>query len=254
MAIMLRSIGIPSRVVNGFRTGEFNDLTGNYIIRARDAHTWVEAFMPSVGWTAFDPTPPDPSPEVNTFSRMRLYLDAAQEFWREWVINYDFGHQRELTATTVGKAQRSAYDVRLWWRRHYNALLAKAQRFNDQVSESPRRSVVVVLTALTLLIVLWNLRSILRALRQRSIARKPAKAPQLAATIWYSRMLKIVARKGYPKQETQTPSEFVRTIPEISLRESVSKFTERYERARFGQSAQDAEKLPDIYEEIAGTK
>jgi transglutaminase-like putative cysteine protease len=254
MAVMLRSIGIPSRIVNGFRMGEYNDLTGNYIIRARDAHTWVEAFIPSVGWMSFDPTPPDPSPVVNTFSRMRLYLDAAQEFWREWVINYDFGHQRELTVTTVSKVQRTAFDFGRWWHKKYNALLRKAQGINDRVSNNPRRAVVVVLFALALLIVVWNLRLILRALRQRSIARKPTKAPQLAATIWYSRMLKTVARKGYPRQQTQTPSEFVKAISEASLRESVSKFTERYERARFGQSAQDAEKLPELYEEIAGKK
>src|SRR5579864_9429835 len=42
MAVMLRTLGIPSRVVNGFRTDEFNDLTGNYVVRAKDAHSWVE--------------------------------------------------------------------------------------------------------------------------------------------------------------------------------------------------------------------
>ena len=254
MAVMLRSIGIPARIVNGFRNGELNDLTGSYIIRARDAHSWVEVYIPTVGWASFDPTPADPVGTVNTFSRMRLYLDAAQEFWREWVINYDFGHQRELTVTTVGKAQRSAYDIRRWWRKHYNDLLRKAQRVNDKIGDHPRRSVLAILGALALLTILWNLRLIVRTLRQRAIARKPAKAPQLAATIWYSRMLKTVARKGYPKQETQTPTEFVKAISEIPLRESVSRFTERYERARFGESAQDAEKLPELYEEIAGKK
>jgi hypothetical protein len=254
MAVMLRSIGIPSRIVNGFRNGEYNDLTGNYIIRGRDAHTWVEAYMPSVGWTTFDPTPPDPQPTGNTFSRMRLYLDAAQEFWREWIINYDFGHQRELTVSTVSKAQRSAYDVRRWWRQKYNALLRQAQRINDRVSTNPQRTVMLVVAALVGFVLLWNLRYIIRSWRQRSIARKPSKAPQLAATIWYSRMLKTVARKGYPKHATQTPSEFVRSIPEASLRQSVSQFTERYERARFGESVQDAEQLPAIYEEIAGKK
>ena len=254
MAVMLRSIGIPSRIVNGFRTGEFNDLTGSYIIRARDAHSWVEVYVPSTGWASFDPTPADPVAVVNSFSRMRLYLDAAQEFWREWVINYDFGHQRELTITTVGKAQRSAYDIRRWWRNHYNALLVRAQKFNDKVSNNPRRSIALVLAALTLLIGLWNLRFIVRTLRQRAIARKPAKSPQRAATIWYSRMLKTVARKGYSKQETQTPSEFVKAIPEVSLRESVSKFTERYEQARFGESPEAAQQLPDLYEEIVGKK
>ena len=254
MAVMLRTIGIPSRIVNGFRTGEYNDLTGNYIIRARDAHTWVEAYIPGVGWTTFDPTPPDPQPVTTTFSRMRLYLDAAQEFWREWIINYDFGHQRELTVTTVSKAQRSVYDFRRWWRRNYNRLVARVQRINDRASENPRQTVAGVLAVLAVLVLIWNLRYIIAGWRQRALARKPGKAPQLAATIWYSRMLRTVARKGYPKQPTQTPSEFVSSISEASLRDSVSRFTEKYESARFGKSAADAETLPEIFEEIAGKK
>lgn len=254
MAVMLRTIGIPSRIVNGFRTGEYNDLTGNYIIRARDAHTWVEAYLPGLGWTTFDPTPPDPQPVTTTFSRMRLYLDAAQEFWREWIINYDFGHQRELTVTTVGKAQRSAYEFRRWWRHNYNRLVATVQKINDRASDSPRQTVVTVLAVLAILVLLWNLRYIIAAWKQRALARKPGKAPQLAATVWYSRMLKTVARQGYEKRPTQTPTEFVASIPEASLRESVSRFTEKYESARFGKSVADAESLPEIFEEIAGKK
>ncbi len=57
MAVMLRTLGIPSRVVNGFRSDEFNDLTGNYVVRAKDAHAWVEAYFPGYGWQTFDPTP-----------------------------------------------------------------------------------------------------------------------------------------------------------------------------------------------------
>jgi transglutaminase-like putative cysteine protease len=254
MAVMLRSLGIPSRIVNGFRIGEYNDLTGSYIIRGRDAHTWVEAYIPGTGWTSFDPTPPDPTPDANTFSRIQLYLDAAQEFWREWVINYDFAHQRELTVTTVTKAQHSAYDLRRWWRRNYNKLLAGAQRMNQNLSSDPRRTIVLLLVGFALVIALWNSRSIVRGVRQRSIARNPSKAPQMAATIWYRRMLRVLAHKGYFKQETQTPTEFVNVITETSLRDSVSRFTERYERARFGHSATDAEQLPAIYEEITGKK
>ena len=57
MAVMLRSLGIPARVVNGFRSDEFNDLTGNYVVRAKNAHSWVEAYFPNYGWQTFDPTP-----------------------------------------------------------------------------------------------------------------------------------------------------------------------------------------------------
>src|SRR5262249_5007814 len=58
MAVMLRSLGIPSRVVNGFSGGEFNDISSEYVIRASDAHSWVEAYLPGEGWIEFDPTPP----------------------------------------------------------------------------------------------------------------------------------------------------------------------------------------------------
>jgi hypothetical protein len=95
---------------------------------------------------------------------------------------------------------------------------------------------------------------VLRTLRQRAIASQPGKAPQKSASIWYARMVKAVARQGYPKQKTQTPREFVDAIPESSLRESVAKFTERYERARFGESIEDAERLPELFEDIAGKK
>ena len=254
MALMLRTIGIPSRLVNGFRNGEYNDLTGSYIVRARNAHTWVEAFIPSVGWTSFDPTPAEAAPVAGTWSRMRLYLDAAQEFWREWVINYDFGHQRELTLSTVTKAQRTAFDLRRWLRFKYNVLLHRAGKFNDRVMRSPHRWTVLLICTAVVLVGLWNLRWIARTLRRRSIAKRPSRAPQLAASIWYSRMLKRVARQGYFKVATQTPAEFARTIPEPALRESVSKFIDRYERARFGDSAPDAEQLPDLYEDIAATK
>lgn len=254
MAVMLRAVGIPSRLVNGFRNGEYNDLTGSYIVRARNAHTWVEAYIPSVGWTSFDPTPAEALPVVTSWTRMRLYFDAAQEFWREWVINYDFGHQRSLTLSTVSKAQRSAFDLRRWLRVKYMALLKRAQKLNERVTNDPRSWVALLLSLVSTVVILWNLRLIVRALRRRSIANRPSQAPQQAATIWYSRMLKRVARQGYLKAPSQTPAEFVEAIPEPALRESVSKFTNRYERARFGDSAPDAEQLPELYEEIAGAK
>jgi transglutaminase-like putative cysteine protease len=251
MAVMLRSLGIPSRLVNGFRNGEYNDLTGSYIVRARNAHTWVEAYIPSAGWISFDPTPAEAIAVPSTWNRIRLYLDAAQEFWREWVINYDFGHQRALTLTTVTTAQRHAFDSRRWLHRKYWSLLKRARRLNQRVTNNPRAWIALLVAVVVFIVGLWNLRWIVQTIRHRGIARKPSRAPQVAASIWYSKMLKRVASQGYRKAETQTPGEFVKAIPEAALRESVSNFTQRYERARFGHSAADAEQLPKLYEEIA---
>ena len=72
MAVMLRTLGIPSRVVNGFRTGEFNDLTSQYVVRASNAHSWVEAYFPGYGWVAFDPTPGSLMPVRTGWSRATL--------------------------------------------------------------------------------------------------------------------------------------------------------------------------------------
>src|SRR4029077_13472865 len=57
MTILLRTLEIPAREVNGFLPGEYNDLAGDYIVRASDAHSWVEVYFPDSGWVTFDPTP-----------------------------------------------------------------------------------------------------------------------------------------------------------------------------------------------------
>ncbi|SFS34015.1 transglutaminase TgpA family protein [Saccharopolyspora flava] len=55
MAVLLRSIGIPSRVAVGFTAG-YQDGT-EQVITTEDAHAWVEAYFPGWGWQTFDPTP-----------------------------------------------------------------------------------------------------------------------------------------------------------------------------------------------------
>jgi transglutaminase-like putative cysteine protease len=57
MGDMLRSLGIPTRLVNGFGPGTFDATTNSYVVRGEDAHTWVESYFPGYGWVPFEPTP-----------------------------------------------------------------------------------------------------------------------------------------------------------------------------------------------------
>jgi transglutaminase-like putative cysteine protease len=57
MGDMLRSLGIPVRLVNGYGPGQFDEHLGRYVVRESDAHTWVEVYFPSYGWIPFEPTP-----------------------------------------------------------------------------------------------------------------------------------------------------------------------------------------------------
>jgi hypothetical protein len=68
------------------------------------------------------------------------------------------------------------------------------------------------------------------------------------------RLLKRMARHGFRKQPAQTPAEFAQSIEDPALREEVVFFTEHYERARFAESVEDAERLPALYEEMTAKK
>ncbi len=57
MGDMLRSIGIPTRLVNGFGPGLYESSFNSFVVRGEDAHTWVEAYFPQYGWITFEPTP-----------------------------------------------------------------------------------------------------------------------------------------------------------------------------------------------------
>jgi uncharacterized protein DUF4129 len=90
--------------------------------------------------------------------------------------------------------------------------------------------------------------------RRFRLARRPRQSPQQAASIWYERMLRQTARRGWNKSPTQTPEEFISTIEEPQLKSKVLRFTEHYERARFGRSPEEASRLPELYQEIKASR
>jgi len=250
MAIMLRSVGIPARVVNGFRTGEFNDITSQYLVRASNAHSWVEAFFPGYGWVSFDPTPAAPAPSRTAWGRVMLYLDAAASLWREWVINYDAGHQHILTRQAAHSTLEWFRHTQGWTRHEYQRLLEAARRSAESVSQAPLAWCLKAIGALFLLILGGNAHRLWQAISRRRLAARPEKFPRAAATVWYERSLQALAKRGFLKSPVQTPEEFLHSIPDRALRERIARLTEHYERARFGNSPKDAACLPEMFAEI----
>lgn len=85
LTVMLRSIGIPARLVVGFGSGQFNPFTGMYVVSNTDAYAMTEVYFPKYGWFAFDPIPnhpliPPSVEEDQTFSVLR-------QFWN-WVAGW----------------------------------------------------------------------------------------------------------------------------------------------------------------------
>jgi protein-glutamine gamma-glutamyltransferase len=253
MALLLRSVGIPSRIVNGFRGGQFNQLNASYIVRARDAHSWVEGFIPGAGWVTFDPTPGgERAAAASLWSRWQLYLDASQEFWREWIVNYDTGHQQALSVAAARQGRNRAAELRLWFERRYRAMLEEARRFHRATTHSPQHLLRRMRAWLGLLFVIGIGMGALLAY-ERWRAASPRLSPRSAASILYLRMNGRLARRGYARPPGQTPSEFAAGIPEPELRGAVVRFTAAYERARFGDCHGEAAQLPNLLAEVRKT-
>lgn len=250
MTVMLRTLGVPARLVNGFRGGEFNRLTRSYVVRARHAHAWVEAYFPGYGWITFDPTPADGDTAAGAWSRFLPYLDAGREFWRDWIINYDFSHQRMLTFAAATQGRLTTDRGRNWLGQHYTTLLAAVRQSHTRIQKSPLRWAVGLLGGVAVVSLLLNSRRLLRAVVEWNLARHPERVPQSGAAVWYARLLVLLARRGWPRQPAQTATEFLATIDDADLRSAVADFTAHYQQARFGGSAGDAQQLPELFARI----
>lgn len=97
MAVMLRQAGIPSRLVTGFYSDEWNEFGRFYDVRQGQAHAWVEAHVEGKGWLTFDPTPPQSalSGAAEALGRKaQRWFNAMQAKWYSNVIGYDQYVQR----------------------------------------------------------------------------------------------------------------------------------------------------------------
>lgn len=93
MALMVRSLGVPARVVSGYRGGEYNRADESYTITADMAHLWVEVYFPDYGWITFDPSPRDPGPAPLSLSAIQRtlarYSLRTKMLWYSHVIGFD---------------------------------------------------------------------------------------------------------------------------------------------------------------------
>ncbi len=87
MAVLLRSVGVPSRVVTGFYTALPQPVGDWYVIRGADAHSWVEVWLEGKGWMVFDPTPPGASEErVSEWAQwLRRMEDRMLIYSEDWM-------------------------------------------------------------------------------------------------------------------------------------------------------------------------
>jgi hypothetical protein len=251
MTILARTQGIPARYVTGFLPGEYNDVGGDYIVRASDAHAWVEIYFPDYGWITFDPTPPGNARPGGLLERLAMYWDWFQFAWSEWIVNYDFGHQLSLAQNM----QRTSHDfgdrAQKYYKEKQRQLMQLILALDKRIEASQYflPSLLVLLVALlmylrgrpliTYVVARWSLR-----------ARRAGNLTASLAALEYREMLRLLEKRGWKKAESQTPLEFAAAIPSSEISAPVAQLTELYQSARFGEHAAPIEQMSSLLRSI----
>ena len=247
LAVMLRTLKIPARLVTGFENGVYNPISDLWLVRASDAHSWVEAWIPGHGWCTFDATPLDLSSHpVTLLSKASLYLDAAETFWRQWVVGYDPNHQGSL----ADRIEQTARRLGVGW---FDSLSGAESQWGARAKAWARRFGLGAVLGLLAVYLLWSVGPKLwRGLRiRRRVARvRRGEASVADATLLYERMLQVLERQGYRKPAWFTPGEFARSLASNPRGRTVEEFTVAYNALRFGGRTEAAPRLSILLDEL----
>ncbi len=229
--VMLRSIGIPARLVVGFAPGEFNPFTGLYVVRNTDAYAMTEVYFPQYGWFAFDPIPgheviPPSIQEYQPFSVLR-------SLWRwvaGWLPSPVTGFLQVVFSTLGGLLVGTIVWVLRLFTQGWLGLFAGS----------------ILLTGLAFLGWLaWN------GFRQWRYRRFLAKMPPVERL--YRQMLDTLGQQGYRKHPAQTPFEYARELHQHQPQTDVSAVEEishAYVSWRYGGSEPNLQLLKQRLETL----
>jgi protein-glutamine gamma-glutamyltransferase len=228
MVVLLRSAGLPARIVNGFAGGHSNVLGGFLELAQSDAHTWVEVPYEKAGWVRYDPTPLDlrlASADALRGGAAWTELASAVELW--WfrnVVDFDRGHQ--------ARAVRSVWLAWHRWRKDPRSLEPVAEdegAFSILLPTVPLWGIALVAVAGSALIA---------ELRRRRGRRRP----RLPAV--YAHALRLLARRGHVRGEAETARAFARSLAERIPPPAAHAFhqlTDAYLAQRFGGASPGGE-------------
>jgi transglutaminase-like putative cysteine protease len=217
-AILLRLGGVPTRYINGFLGGEWNNMRQSVTVRENRAHSWVEAYLGSEGWVRVDATP-----ALGRTSRMGALsqlFDSAEQFWGRWVVEYS-ASQQLLLAQRVG--------------RH----LGFASRdYHPGPTHAPitKRQALFLAAGVFIVFALASQRRRLlrwRAPRPRAVLRRHSESPIVRM---YRTTIDRLASAGLGRQPSETPHEYLRRMVDARIEGApvLAQLTDLYTSAYYG--------------------
>ncbi len=259
-AALCRSVGMPTRVITGYRASEYNSIGGYYVVRQSHAHAWTEVNCPEEGgWRTFDATPPDlvnaeHAPTDAWFAGLRAFYDHLEYSWLRTIVAYDERTRRAvlddlgdtLTAhaenhsSPLGKTLAFIQDLPSTWRL-------------DKIGYTAAGIVIVMLgvalASLARLLILRRRKLVALQLTAVPRARRRGLTRKLR---FYLRMLEMLERHGYVRPVWQSPFQFA---CELAGREPtrfapVVALTEVFYEVRFGHRDMDEPRRGRVRENL----
>lgn len=282
LALMLRSMNVPTRLVIGFRPSEYNDLGGYFQVSQNHAHVWVEAYFtaneireaedsvrasvllpPWVTrgiWLRLDPTPPVNGSNAGGTLKVSSTqtLDAMQDLWNEMVINMDKSKQGGLFSLFGESSEGSYANFYL----QLQSLLTRMQdsRFVGGFLSPDRwfswRVAVGVFLSGLLLFGAWKiLPSLMPTWMQRKLRATGLQRQRVRSRIeFYEKVSKQLRRLGFQRAVSQTPQEYLgwvdSTIKRVGLQLDMPVISEAFYAKRFGEKQELSPEQQTVIESV----
>ncbi len=222
LALMLRAVGIPSRLISGFKGAEATSGETMWQVQDRHAHAWVEAWTGNNVWVTLDATPAlsrqqsvdEVAARVGFWERLQT---RTSNLWTDYVVRVNlerqnhelYGPMREFGLKVWGIMESILAFFPLMWERFWDWLFSPREWFT-WTGACFGIGLLACLTALVRTL-FWLYRWFLRGGWREWSARRWQQRTVIA---FYEHFLRMASRAGLRRAPAQTPAEFAVTVSE----------------------------------------
>lgn len=262
MAAMARCIGLPARVVSGFRASEFNRVGGYYTIRQDDAHAWAEVYCGDQGWVTVDATPAAGVEQEHAVARNWLtpfteIYDFIELAWMSSVVNYNRNRREQImegfehTMKTMLQDDTNIVGAT-------NALISEflqvATVFKTEYGIGWAQYTMIAVVGICVLVLLINgIITLLTRLGLPSLfgwwrKHQGRRLPTGKHVKFYATMLELLRKNGHARPDWQSPYKFACDLRSLDPTrfDNVVPLTELFYEIRFGHREPDAARRKQI--------
>lgn len=256
LVLMLRTEGVPARLVNGFYTTDWDELAQIFVVKQSDAHSWVEAWVDGLGWATLDPTPAASAGSgiygITERPRVISIWEYLRLQWQRRIIDFSAQDQSRI-ATAVGAfTGLDSVAVFVGSIRRRLASFSKSPspvagpsgaQPDDAMAGLTSRAILIWILFPIVLVAIWAWR---RRRRAKTLERRP-RIDYLEA------LLRRLNKLGVSKPQAETPLEFVTSLrSRLTDASGLDWLVGLYYRERYGGVAADAQERDKALQVVAG--